>query len=72
MTDFSPHAILRHPAISDEEVWELIRRSQAFSMNAGPVTLLIEPPGPWTTRKAAPSWPERWRVSERLAGPTYH
>ncbi len=43
MTDFSPHAILRHPLTSDEDVWNLIRFSLASSENAGPVVLLIEP-----------------------------
>ena len=43
MTDFSPHAVLRHPSISDEEVWNLIRLSLSYSKREGPVVLLIEP-----------------------------
>ena len=56
MKDFSPHTILRHPSISDEEVERLINLALT-SLGGGPVVLFIEPsltpreetssPGPW-------------------------
>ena len=64
MKDFSPHAILRSPLTSDEDVEGLIRDSLASSNGEGPVILLIEPLSP--TPRGEPSSQERWPV---FAGP---
>ncbi len=67
MTDFSPHAVLRDPSISDEVVWDLI--SSISSRLGAPVVLLIEPLlSP--TRKGEPSLPASWPVLEKLEKPT--
>jgi hypothetical protein len=47
--NFSPHAILRSPLTSDEEVERLIElvltlRRQASTNEEGPVVMIIEPP----------------------------
>ncbi len=62
MTDFSPHAVLRHPSIPDEEVWDLINRCS--SKYGGPVVLIIEPA--CELERGARSLPASWPVLEKL------
>ena len=64
---FYPHAILRHPATSDEAVWNLINRTS--SRDGRPVILLIEPPLP-LTRKGGRLSHASWPVSEKPEKPT--
>ena len=64
MKDFYPHAILRSPLTSDEEVEGLIQDSLISSNDEDPVVLLIDPlPSP--TQKDEPSSLGRWRELER-------
>ena len=63
MKDFYPHAILRDPLTSDEDVEGLIQDSLNSSNGEGPVILLIEPPSP--TLRDGPSWLGRWLASEK-------
>ena len=67
---FHPHAVLRHPSISDEEVWDLI--NLASSKRGGPVVLIIEPAfEPERGARSLPaSWPVLERLLERLKKPT--
>ncbi len=63
---FYPHAILVHPSVSDEAVWDLIRRTS--SKDGGPVILLIEPA--CEPRKGSHSSHAPWPVFERPDKPT--
>ena len=58
MKDFSPHAILRDPTISDEEVERMIRASSNYSRGL-PVILLIEPPDS-LPQKGERVWSDEW------------
>ena len=43
MKDFSPHAILRDPSISDETVERMIQDALSRRGGKGPVILIIDP-----------------------------
>ena len=61
MKDFSPHAVLKHPSISDEEVERLL--NSISSRRGGPVVLLLDPPLSPTPRDGKSSQ-KPWPVSE--------
>ena len=66
---FYPHAILRHPSTSDEEVWRLIKSSLISLKRGGRVILLIEPALPWTRREGRLSHAS-WPVLGKRVAPT--
>ena len=65
MKDFSPHAILRDPSISDEEVERLIKQ---YSKDGAPVILILDPdisPTPRDERSSPAPWPSKPKTQEK-------